>query len=113
MRAVPIPASSEPRPSSTACRALPSSATTSTCPKQRSATVAHGQQRSLTEVPDLHHRWKAGSPTLLPELAVSHAGTAGAFLPAFCPTDLTPAARTRITLDDQSTWTPADQGECD
>jgi len=68
---VTIPTSSEPRPSSPAVPL--------TCPKQRSATVAHGQQRSLTEVPDLRHRRKVGSPTLLPKLAVStRLGRAGA-----------------------------------
>jgi hypothetical protein len=50
--------------------ALSSPAVPPTCPRQRSATVAHGQQRSLTEVPDLRHRRKVGSPTLLPKLAV-------------------------------------------
>jgi hypothetical protein len=33
-------------------------------------------------------------------------------LPAFCPTDLNQAARTRTTLNDASPWTLADQGEC-
>jgi hypothetical protein len=36
-----------------------------------------------------------------------------AILPSFCPTDLYQAARPRITLNDQSACTPADQGECD
>jgi hypothetical protein len=42
----------------------------SMCPKQRSGTVANGQQRSLTEVPDLRHRRVATNPTVLPKLAV-------------------------------------------
>jgi hypothetical protein len=37
----------------------------------------------------------------------------GAVLLAFCPTDPNPAARPRITLHDQSAWSPAEQGECD
>src|SRR6266542_4450062 len=40
-------------------------------PKQQSTTVANGQQRSLTEVPDLCHRRMASSPTVLPKLAVA------------------------------------------
>ena len=40
-----------------------------------------------------------------------HVGV-GAILPVFCPTDLNRAARTRITLHDQSAWNPTDQGEC-
>jgi hypothetical protein len=36
-----------------------------------------------------------------------------AILPAFCPTNLHRAARTRTTLNSQSSWTPADQGEYD
>jgi hypothetical protein len=62
MRAGAHPTSSKPRASSPAVPL--------TCPKQRSATVGHGQQRSLTEVPDLRHRRKVGSPTLLPKLVM-------------------------------------------
>jgi hypothetical protein len=43
----------------------------STCPKQRSATVANGQQRSSAGVTDLRHRRTASSPTVLPKLAVA------------------------------------------
>jgi hypothetical protein len=39
------------------------------CPKQRSATVASGQQRSPFEAPDLCHCQTATSPTMLPKLA--------------------------------------------
>jgi hypothetical protein len=39
------------------------------CPKQRSATVASGQQRSPSEAPDLCHCRTASSPTMLPKLA--------------------------------------------
>ena len=42
----------------------------STCPKQQSATVANGQQRSLTEGAELGPRPIASSLTLLPKLAV-------------------------------------------
>lgn len=47
------------------------------CPKQQSATVAHGQQRSLPEVAGLGHRWMASSPTVLPKLAVFRPVRAG------------------------------------
>jgi hypothetical protein len=40
------------------------------CPKQRSATVASGQQRSPSEAPDLCHCRTASSPTILPKLVV-------------------------------------------
>jgi hypothetical protein len=36
---------------------------------------------------------------------------AGTILPTFCPTAPHRAARTRITLNDQSAYPPADQGE--
>jgi hypothetical protein len=39
-------------------------------PQQRSATVANGEQLSLTDVPGLRRRGAAGSPTVLPKLAV-------------------------------------------
>jgi hypothetical protein len=42
-----------------------------TCPKERSAAVANGQQRSLIEVPELRHRRTARSPSVLPKLAVA------------------------------------------
>jgi hypothetical protein len=38
---------------------------------------------------------------------------ASSMLPLFCPTDLHRAARTRISLNDQSSFTSADQYECD
>ena len=41
-----------------------------TCPKERSAAVANGQQRSLIEVPELRHRRTPRSPSVLPKLAV-------------------------------------------
>jgi hypothetical protein len=40
------------------------------CPKQRSAAVTSGQQRSPSEAPDLCHCRTASSPTVLPKLAV-------------------------------------------
>ena len=49
---------------------LSSPAVPSTCPKQQPTTVGNGQQRSLTEAPDLRHRRLASSPTVLPKLAV-------------------------------------------
>jgi hypothetical protein len=54
-----------PGPSRVVSLAVPS-----TCPKQQSAMVAHGQPRSLAEVAGLGHRWMASSPTVLPKLAV-------------------------------------------
>jgi hypothetical protein len=42
----------------------------SMCPKQRSATVANGQQRSVAEAAELRHRPLVSSPTVLPKLAV-------------------------------------------
>jgi hypothetical protein len=45
-----------------------------TCPKQRSATVAGGQQRSVAGVTELRQRPLASSPTVLPKLAVLHRG---------------------------------------
>ena len=47
------------------------------CPKRRSATVASGQQRSLSEAPDLCHSRTASSPTVLPKLAVFRLVRAG------------------------------------
>jgi hypothetical protein len=44
----------------------------STCPKQQSATVAHGQPRSLAEVAGLGHRRVATCRTVLPKLGVQH-----------------------------------------
>jgi hypothetical protein len=43
----------------------------STCPKHRSAMVINGQQRSVTAPAELHQQPSAGSPTLLPKLAVA------------------------------------------
>ena len=43
----------------------------SMCPKQRSATVANGQQRSVAEAAELCHRPLVSSPTVLPKLAVA------------------------------------------
>jgi hypothetical protein len=41
-----------------------------TCPKQQSAAVAHGQQRSAVGAAELRHRWMASSSTVLPKLVV-------------------------------------------
>jgi hypothetical protein len=42
------------------------------CPKQRSATVASGHQRTAAMPAELRHRRSTGGPTVLPKLAVAH-----------------------------------------
>jgi hypothetical protein len=55
-------------PAVRACSSFPAGVPP-TCPKERSAAVANGQQRSLIEVPELRHRRTARSPSVLPKLA--------------------------------------------
>ena len=54
----------------------PSRAVPSTCPKQRSATVIHGQQRSVAGAGELRHPRMLACRTVLPKLAVGRAGAA-------------------------------------
>jgi len=60
--ALPDAGMSQPHSSS---RAVPS-----TCPKQRSATVIHGQQRSVAGAGELRHPRMLACRTVLPKLAV-------------------------------------------
>jgi hypothetical protein len=62
------------------------------CPKQRSATASHGQQRSLAEVAELRRRWIASSLTVLPKLAVLGLATSSGRRQAIRARRATPAA---------------------
>ena|SRR5215211_4598410 len=66
--ALPDAGMSQPHSSS---RVVPS-----TCPKQRSATVIHGQQRSVAGAGELRHPRMLACRTVLPKLAVGRAGAA-------------------------------------
>jgi hypothetical protein len=63
--ALPDAGMSQPHSSS---RTVPS-----TCPKQRSATVIHGQQRSVAGAGELRHPRMLACRTVLPKLAVDRA----------------------------------------
>ena len=75
-------------------------------------SVAPALQRPPIEILDHFRAWLAGRAGRPANAAQSRYPSCRAILPAFCPTDLHRAARTRITLNDHSSCTTADQGEC-
>jgi hypothetical protein len=76
-------------------------------------SVTPALQRRPSEILDHLRSWLAGQAGRPANAAQSRDPSCRAVLPAFCPTDLHRAARTRTTLNSQSSWTPADQGEYD
>src|SRR5918995_7179067 len=68
-------------------------------------SVAPVLQRPSIEILDLLRSWLAGQAGRPANAAQSRDPSCRAVLPAFCPTALHRAARTRTTLNSQSSWT--------
>jgi hypothetical protein len=79
---------------------------------ERSCSVSADRRSQAVHCYDLARKAASGRVrTPQPRWRGSPRGTGcrGTILPMFCPTDLHRAVRTRITLNDQSVWTPAER----